>query len=281
MPSFPHDGHRLAYTEYGPADSARTTILLHGLLLSQKMHRSLAVALADRGERVVTLDLLGHGKSDRPVDTRLYSMAAWGTQAIGLMDHLELDQAVIAGTSLGANVALEAAVLAPERLRGMVIEMPVLDNALLACNIAFAPVMLATTFGVPLTQPAARVLAALPRWGMPYWTEVVLDAFSQDPAPSGAVLRGLVFGRTAPHSSDRCRIHTPALVIGHRRDPVHAFADAGTLVEELPNGRLVEASSILELRVAPARLTGEIGAFIDACWRPQAAANGARPAASG
>ena len=47
------------------------------------------------------------------------------------MDHLEIEEAVVMGTSLGANTALEIASAAPERLRGMVIEMPVLDNALL------------------------------------------------------------------------------------------------------------------------------------------------------
>ena len=61
-----------------------------------------------------------------------YSMTFFGEQVIALLDHLEVDEAVVLGTSLGANTALEAAALAPERLRGMVIEMPVLDNALLA-----------------------------------------------------------------------------------------------------------------------------------------------------
>jgi hypothetical protein len=47
---------------------------------------------------------------------------------------------------------------------------------------------------------------------------------------------------------------------------VHPFSDAGMLAEELPNGRLLEADSILELRLAPERLTAEIADFIDACW---------------
>jgi hypothetical protein len=66
-------------------------------------------------------------------------------------------------------------------------------------------------------------------------------------------------------------MQTETLVIGHRRDPVHPFTDAGMLAEELPNGRLLEASSIIELRVAPERLTGEIAAFLDECWRPRPA----------
>ena len=60
-------------------------------------------------------------------------------------------------------------------------------------------------------------------------------------------------------------------MIGHHRDPVHPFSDAGMLAEELPNARLLEASSIIELRVAPERLTGEIADFIDECWLPRPA----------
>ena len=108
-------------------------ILLPGLLLPARMHEPLAQALAERGNRVVLLDLLGHGRSDRPRDMWRYSMRDFAEEVVALMDHLELDEAVVGGTSLGANTTLEVASLAPERLRGMVIEMPVLDNALLAC----------------------------------------------------------------------------------------------------------------------------------------------------
>src|SRR3954447_5001711 len=114
MPSFfEHEGNRLAYTVYG--DGPRTTVLLHGLLLSQKMHRPLARALAREGNRVVTMDLLGHGRSDRPRDMAAYSMPFFGEQVIGLLDHLELDEAVLAGTSLGANTTPGGAARAPGR----------------------------------------------------------------------------------------------------------------------------------------------------------------------
>ncbi|MGZ4313454.1 MAG: hypothetical protein ACXVR1_15245, partial [Solirubrobacteraceae bacterium] len=65
------------------------------------------------------------------------------------------------------------------------------------------------------------------------------------------------------------------LVIGHPRDPVHPFSDAGMLASELPNGRLLNAHSILELRVRPARLTSKIAAFVDQCWDAGAASSAA------
>ena len=67
-------------------------------------------------------------------------------------------------------------------------------------------------------------------------------------------------------------METRSLVIGHPRDPVHPFSDADELARELRNARLVDANSIVELRLAPDRLTNEIARFVDECWRPAAAA---------
>ena len=278
MPTFTHFGQRLSYTEFGRGD--RTIVLLHGLLLSGRMHEPLARALAERGNRVITLDLLGHGRSDRPRDMWRYSMTFFGEQTVGLLDHLEVDEAVVLGTSLGANTALEVAALAPERLRGMVIEMPVLDGALIACVLAFLPPMIAYKYAEPVMKVPQRAARLVPRGLLPFLPDVMLDSVRQDPGPSGAVLEGLFFGRVAPHRSQRRTFTTPTLVIGHRRDPIHPLSDAGMLADELPNGRLLEASSILELRVAPKRLTGEIADFIDACWADEDAAGSAEPPAA-
>jgi pimeloyl-ACP methyl ester carboxylesterase len=279
MASFKYAGQRLAYTEYGPRDAAaraRTTILIHGLLLSQRMHEPLARTLAEYGNRTVTLDLLGHGRSERPRDMWRYSMSQFGEQVVALMDHLDIEEAVLLGTSLGANTSLEVAAAAPERLRGMVIEMPVLDNALVACAIAFGPLLVGLTLGEPVARLTSRAAQLVPRWAAPFWVDVVLDTIRQDPGPSAAVIQGLFFGRTAPPRTDRRRIDTRALVIGHRRDPIHPFSDAGMLADELSNSRLIEANSLLELRFTPERLTTEIANFIDDCWKPQKASSRSR-----
>jgi pimeloyl-ACP methyl ester carboxylesterase len=289
MPSFEYQGHKIAYEEFGggpaavtsggargrtaPSSPARTrpVILVHGLLLTKEMHRPLAEALAARGNRVITVDLLGHGASDRPRDMWRYSMQFFGEQVVALMDHLGLEQAVVMGTSLGANTALEIAYARPERLRGMIIEMPVLDNALLSSALAFTPLLVALTFGERVMQAVARFTRAIPRSVVPHYGNVMLDLVRQEPGPGGAVLQGLFFGRVAPHRTDRRTFQTPALVLGHRRDPVHPFSDAGMLAEELPNGRLIEANSIVELRVKPERLTNLIADFLDEVWTTPAA----------
>jgi pimeloyl-ACP methyl ester carboxylesterase len=263
--AFDFQGHRLVYDEYGAGD--RPVVLIPGLLFSRRMHRPLAEELAGRGHRVLCLDPLGHGDSDRPPEMTNYSMTIFGEQTIGFLDHLGLEQAVVGGTSLGANVSLEAASRAPERVKGLIVEMPVLDNALLGCALAFTPLLLALTVGAPFVRLGARVARGLPR-GASNLTDMLLDWASQDPKPSASVLQGLFFGRAAPPTSERRQMRHPALVIGHPRDPVHPFSDSDMLVREMPNARLVEAGSILEARLTPKRLTDEIVRFVEECFEP-------------
>jgi pimeloyl-ACP methyl ester carboxylesterase len=274
---FDFEGHRLVYDEYG--SGARVVVLLPGLLFSRKMHRPLASTLAARGHRVVCLDLLGHGDSDRPPEMFNYSMTIFGRQAIGLLDHLEVKQAVIGGTSLGANATLEAAAAAPDRVRGLLVEMPVLDNALLGCAIAFTPLLVGLTFGAPVARLLGAVTRVAPRTGS-LLPDMMLDWVSQDPKPSASVLQGLFSGRVAPPSEERQALDQETLVIGHYRDPIHPFSDSDMLMRELPNARLVQASSVLELRLTPERLTGEIVEFVERCFKPKASAGGRRRAAS-
>jgi pimeloyl-ACP methyl ester carboxylesterase len=264
MAHFSYDGQRLAYTIHGEGPP---TVLTPGLLLSQKMQTPLARSLAKRGNQVITLDPLGHGSSDRPRQMWRYSIPEFAKQVIALMDYLELERAVLGGTSLGANISLEVAAVAPDRLAGAIIEMPVLDNAIPACGVAFTPLLFALTFGEPVMSVVARVARALPRSRAPFLIELGLDSLAQEPGPGGAVLQGILFGRTAPDHPARQKIEVPSLVIGHPRDPIHPFSDADMLASELPNGRLIDANSIIELRTNPQRLTGKIADFIATCWR--------------
>jgi pimeloyl-ACP methyl ester carboxylesterase len=197
-----------------------------------------------------------------------YSIPIFGREVVALLDHLELDEAIVGGTSLGANATLEAASLAPARVRGMLIEMPVLDNALLGCAIAFTPLLISLTFGAPITRTVASGLRRLPRvFG--HYPDVFLDWVSRDPGPSAAILQGIFFGRTAPPREERKTFEAPALILGHPRDVIHPFSDAKMLSEELPHAQLIEANSLFELRMRPQRLTNEIAAFLDDCWRPR------------
>jgi pimeloyl-ACP methyl ester carboxylesterase len=269
MAEFHYEGHRIEYDDYGAGD--RVVVLVHGLLMNRRMFDRLGPQLAERGNRVICVDLLGHGRSDRPEDLRLYSMPLFSRQVAALLDHLGQQQAVVGGTSLGANVALELATRQPERVRALFVEMPVLDNALPAVAGLFTPVLLGLRLGRPLFEATAALSSLLPRTN--FLLDICLDWVRQRPGPSGAVLEGLLLGETAPHRERRLKIEQPTLIVGHGRDPLHPFSDSGMLAEELADARLVEASSILEWRLSPDRLTAELAAFLAEVWAEPASSS--------
>ena len=271
MPEFDYNGYRISYHEYGSGE--RPIVLVHGLLMNRRMFDRLGPEMAARGNRVIAIDLLGHGRSDRPPEMSQYSMTFFARQIEALLDHLDLDSAVVGGTSLGANVTLELAYLSPKRVRGMMVEMPVLDNALLAAAVIFTPIMVGLRFGEPVLKLVASMARRIPRTNQ--LLDLGLDWIRQDPAPSSAILEGLFLGSSAPHHQFRVEMTQPTLVIGHHADPLHPFSDSGMLAEELPNARLIEASSILEWRISPDRLDDELARFLDEVWEGKPVAEAA------
>ncbi len=262
MGSLTYQGHRIGFDEYG--DGELPIVLAHGLLMNRRMFERLGPALAERGNRVICVDLLGHGRSDQPDDLRVYSMPLFAEQVLALLDHLGLERAVVGGTSLGANVALELAVRHPDRVEGLFIEMPVLDNALAGVAAIFAPILLGLRMGRPAIELSSRIASLIPRTS--FLLDIGLDWARRRPDPSIAVLEGLLLGETAPPRERRVLIDQPALVVGHPRDPLHPFSDSGMLIEELSRARLIEASSIFEWRTRPRRLNEELAQFLDEVW---------------
>ena len=262
MQSFNYEGNRIFYDVWGEGE--RVLVLTHGLLMNHGMYDRLAPEMADLGYRVICMDLLGHGDSDAPPDLGLYSMTAFADQIEALLDHLGIDRAVVGGTSLDANVALEFGVSHADRAQGLFVEMPVLDNALVAVAVAFTPVLLGSQLAAPLLGLLAGATRRIPR--SHYLVDIGLDWLRRDPRSSSRVLQGLLLGRTCPPRAERELIETPALVIGHPSDPIHPFADSDDLVREMPNARLVDANSIVEWRLSPGRLNRELDRFLTEVW---------------
>jgi len=260
---FEHDGHRLAFEEHGEGD--RVLVYLHGLLLDAHLNRGVATSLAEQGHRVLLLDLLGHGQSDKPVHASEYRMDLYVEQVLALLDELHIDQAALGGLSLGANVSLLAAVAAPDRVRGLVLEMPVLERAAPSVALTFVPLLLALHYARLPVRLLSAIARQVPQTGFGP-IDSVIHAASVDPEALAAVLHGVLLGPVTPTIENREAIEVPTLVLAHRADLIHPFSDASALVRQLPDARLVPARSPLELRLRPHRLTAEIATFLEGVW---------------
>jgi pimeloyl-ACP methyl ester carboxylesterase len=261
MPTFLRDDLRLHYAERGPR-SAPPVVLMHGLLFSYRLMERVTQRLADY--RVLLLDLHGHGKSDKPTDPARYTWVEMVADVDGLLDHLGIDQAVIGGLSLGANVALAYAEARPARCEALILEMPVLLRGHRFGRPAFTGLAGVYRGGRRVLRPVARAVNRLPLPpGIPELA-AFRDMAGQDPSVAAAVLRGLLAEEPLAEDPDSlARLTMPALVVGHRNDPLHVLDDARELAERLPGGRLVVAPSIAHYRLHPGELAGQFRSFLD------------------
>lgn len=98
------DGPDLNVREYGPSGD-RAVVLLHGYSSSIEWWEKVAPALAASGQRVIAVDLVGHGGSEAPSDVDQYGAAAQSAAVRSALDALGVRRAVLVGHSMGGHVA--------------------------------------------------------------------------------------------------------------------------------------------------------------------------------
>ena len=235
------------------------------MLLDANLGRSLAQSLAAQGNRVVLLDLLGHGRSDKPSHPAAHRMDIHVQQVICLLDQLGVDQAVLGGVSLGADVSLLTAVSASERVRGLILDMPVLEWGMPTATTVFLPLRIGLRYARTAARLVSWTASRLPQSGFGPLDSLV-GAASCDPDELAAVLQGILLGPIAPTVEQRRSVTAPALVIGHRRGLIHPFSDAENLAQPVVRRPAPPASNVAELWLRPGRLTAELSAFLDSAW---------------
>jgi pimeloyl-ACP methyl ester carboxylesterase len=111
-------GHAVAYQEAGPP-AGEPVILLHGLASDSDTWDKAIAPLAEHGLRVLAVDLLGHGESDKPPGAYLLSDFA---ESLGLfMDALGLPAATLCGHSFGGAIAMYFGSRHPDRVKRIVL----------------------------------------------------------------------------------------------------------------------------------------------------------------
>jgi pimeloyl-ACP methyl ester carboxylesterase len=119
-----HDGVRLATEEAGEGPPV---VLLHGLTATRRYVVMGSRALERSGHRVVAYDARGHGRSSPAPDRSAYGYGELRRDLVAVLDRLEIDRAVLAGSSMGAHTVLGLALQAPERVAGLVVITPAYD----------------------------------------------------------------------------------------------------------------------------------------------------------
>ena len=107
------NGITMAYDDQGGGPAV---LLLHGFPLCRRMWRPQFNVLPEAGFRLLAPDLRGFGESDAPEGP--YSIDLFADDAVALLDHLEIERAVVGGMSMGGYVLFNLLERHPDRLAG-------------------------------------------------------------------------------------------------------------------------------------------------------------------
>ena len=243
-------GHALAYQEAGPSD-APVVVLLHGLASDADTWDKAIGPLAERGLRVLAVDLLGHGESDKPASS--YLLSDFAASLADFLDALGVRSATLCGHSFGGAIAMYFGTLHPDRVDRLVLVSagglgrevhPVLRAAALPAapavlRAALRP-RLRRLYGRPGLHRALRLtpenVVNLRRAARALDSEAGRASFF-------ASLRGVITGsgqRTASAEMREYASRVPLLLIWNEGDPVIPLAHARAHVERSePTTKLV------------------------------------------
>jgi pimeloyl-ACP methyl ester carboxylesterase len=116
-------GVQLRVAERGPANGV-PLLMLHGWGGSLYMFRHGFSRLPSRGVRAIGVDLRGYGLSDRPRHRGAYSLGAYSSDLMALLDALELERPALLAQSMAGGLSLRFALAHPDRVRGLALVNP-------------------------------------------------------------------------------------------------------------------------------------------------------------
>jgi len=112
----PVNGIKIYYEVYG---EGRPLVLLHGAFSTIEMNWSQLIPELSKTRKVIAIEMQGHGHT--PYSDRTFSISNLADDVVGIMDYLKIDNADVAGYSMGGTVAYQFALRNPKRLGKLVI----------------------------------------------------------------------------------------------------------------------------------------------------------------
>ncbi len=164
-------------THYRAWGEGKPIVMIHGFWSWSFTWEPMGNLLARSGYRCVALDLKGFGLTEKPQGAD-YSHRSLARFVISFMDVMGIDRAALAGSSMGGNIALHAALRYPERVGGLILVAPA----------AFAAWGLIGSLGALAALPPLRraMKHALRRYALSERSIRAIQSSYFDPAHVGA-----------------------------------------------------------------------------------------------
>jgi pimeloyl-ACP methyl ester carboxylesterase len=243
------EGVRLYYYAAGTRGAGEPVVFLHGFPTSGHLWSDV-VTLVPAGHRVVVVDLLGYGRSDRPMGHPV-TIRAHADRVIELLDNLGINYACVVGHDVGGGVAQSLAVRYPQRVSRMLLVNSVAFSEWPTRDVKLARAMLPLTRHLPATwllsilrtdllrgyQDHDRGARSIELYVRPFASVEGRDAFMEH-------LLALNSSETAALATRLKDIVAPTSIVWGRYDPFLPVsigrrlqeAIAGATLDIIPNG---------------------------------------------
>jgi pimeloyl-ACP methyl ester carboxylesterase len=248
MPYFIRDNLSFHYLDW-PSSGKKSNrpgvplVFQHGLGSDAK--RVFTLIHPPAGIRLLGLDSRGHGRTTPLGDVNRLGFDSFADDVLALMDYLQVPQAILGGTSMGAGVALNFTLRYPGRVLGLVLlrpawlDGPMHENAKMFGSIARRIREHGPSNGAERFKASATYLSILRE--SPDAANSLLELFSHPRAVETVVkLERLPQDAPNRNRADWGRISVPTLVLANRRDPIHPFEYGTLLAQKIPRAQLAE-----------------------------------------
>ncbi len=279
------DGTRIACSVRGDLAGDRTCVFVNGLFGTDAYWVFLERDLA-ADHRLVTFDLRGHGGSDPPLEAAHVGVSDVARDVRALLDHVDIERAVLLGFSYGVQVALEAWRLFPERISGFVlIAGPAGDPLSAVYDLGIPPrVWRATAGNLARYLPRSTQAAWHAAFHLPIWHPLATLAHLTRAEP--AHLKPFLDHQTRLHVPTALRmamaagehsardllpsIRVPTLVVAGGRDTVTPLSHLEILRDGIPEAGwlLVPEGTHTLLVEDPERIGARVRAFLASVHEP-------------
>jgi len=233
------DGTRLAVRDLGKRD-ARPIVFIHGYLFSSDAFAGQFLGRLKDDYRLISLDLRGHGRSEKPLDSAAYGdRKVWADDVAYVLDALDVERALLVGWSLGSRVAVNyGSIYGLDRVAGF---------NLVTTVVARAPQPPSSTTPAQLrdlTSPDLEVRRAATRWfieacAAPHvFDPEQLDAFVATSMETPLAARRANTSWYVGYADFLPRISAPLLVTHGAEDRFTPEAASRTLADAVPSATL-------------------------------------------
>jgi pimeloyl-ACP methyl ester carboxylesterase len=240
MPTFAHDGITFHYRDEG---SGLPFFFQHGL--GADITQPFSLLQPPTGIRLIAFDARAHGLTEPVGPEEKISLSSFADDLRALMDHLQIQRAIVGGISMGAAVTLNFTLRFPERVVGLVQSRPAWLDAPCPWNVRMFSLVsrLIREHGRIHGQQAflltPEYLDTLERW-----PDVAMSLAGQFANPqieqSAFKFERIIKDTPSRDRRDWAGINVPTLVMANRRDPVHPFEYGEVMAQLIPGAVLRE-----------------------------------------